>query len=250
MKHKKHLSEASSKFLWFWGKHAVIAALQNPQRHCHHVLVTASVFPEIEAFVGKVPTTIVDKKELDARFLDAVHQGIALQVSPLPSLHLQTFCENLPFPALLLVLDHVTDPHNVGALIRTAAVLRIDGVIMTQRHSPTLQGALAKSASGGLEHIPIIAIPNLVQALETLKKNRFWCVGLCEKGTVPLSTQTLDGSLALVMGAEGEGLRRLTQENCDILAFLPTNPQFSTLNVSTAGAIALYEISRGKLVSP
>lgn len=226
----------------------MVAALQNPQRKCLSLFVTAPLLPEISPFLGKVPYTIVDKKDLEAKFPGAVHQGIALQVHPLPSPSLQEFCHNLSLAPLILVLDHVTDPQNAGALIRTAAALNVDAVIVTHRHSPPPQGAFAKSASGGLEHIPLISVPNLAQALEELKKKGFWCIGLCEKGTLPLSPEAIDmrGPLALVVGAEGEGLRRLTQVTCDILAFLPTSPHFSTLNASTAGAIALYELSRSR----
>jgi len=145
---------------------------------------------------------------------------------------------------ILIVLDQVTDPHNVGAIIRTAKALGALGIIMTERNAPPLSGVLAKAASGALELLPIWKVTNLARTLDELKKDGFWTVGLDERAPKFLSKADLPPKLALLMGAEGEGLRRLTQEKCDFIAKLPTDPNFSTLNVSIATALALYELVR------
>lgn len=230
--------------VWLWGIHAVKAALCNPARACHQLLYTQEMEPQIQNWNFDRPALShqqVDKRVLDTKFPQGVHQGVALRVSLLASLHLETFCQQAAADTIL-VLDHVTDPQNVGALFRVGAALSVGAVMMTQKHAPPFHGALAKSASGALEHVPLITVANLAQGLDTLKKNDFWCVGLAEEGTQPLHKMALGNKIALVLGAEGEGLRRLTRERCDVLAHLPTASTFQTLNVSTAGAIALYEL--------
>jgi 23S rRNA (guanosine2251-2'-O)-methyltransferase len=172
----------------------------------------------------------------------AVHQGIALEVAPLaePPLHVLKKRET----GVLVVLDQVTDPHNVGAILRTARALGAEGVIMTERNAPPLGGVLAKAASGALELLPVWKVTNLARTLDELKEDGFWTVGLDERAVKSLNKADLPDKLALIMGAEGEGLRRLTQEKCDFLAKLPTDPLFPTLNVSVAMALALYELVR------
>ena len=142
------------------------------------------------------------------------------------------------------MLDQVTDPHNVGAILRTARALKALGVIMTERNAPPLGGALAKAASGALDQIPVWKVTNLARTLEEIKNLGFWTVGLDERGPQTIAQSGFPDRVALIMGAEGEGLRRLTQEKCDFLAKLPTDPEFPTLNVSVAMALALYELTR------
>lgn len=252
-KSTKSFSKQSDPGVWLWGIHPVKAALENPQRKCHHLWSTQDLFEKAQSWVAsrrqEITIQKVDKQTLDLKFPQAVHQGVALCVASLPSSNLSEFCQQACDKSVVLILDHVTDPHNVGALLRVGAALGVSALLLTEKHAPSFQGALAKSASGALEHVPIIVVSNLAQALDFLKKNGFWCIGLAEEGAVPLPEVSLGEKLALVLGAEGEGMRRLTRERCDVLAFLPTSPTFSTLNVSTAGAIALYELQSRKPVS-
>jgi 23S rRNA (guanosine2251-2'-O)-methyltransferase len=175
---------------------------------------------------------------------DAVHQGVAAEVLPLAQPDLDTALSKAGPQATFVVLDQVTDPHNVGAILRSAAAFGAAGIITTRHHSPTETGSLAKAASGGLEQVSLIRVANLGQALDALKKSSFWCLGLAADGTEPLSKADLSGRIAFVLGAEGGGLRRLTREHCDLLVKLPTEAGLVQLNVSNAAAIALYERAR------
>lgn len=236
----KPLQEPSK--LWLWGKHACLAALQNPQRRCLKLLITEAALKDLSLAHERLPckTDILSSAALTQKIPEgAVHQGIAVEVAPLegPSYSLLKRAET----GILVVLDQVTDPHNVGAIFRTAKALGALGVMMTERNAPPLSGVLAKTASGALDSLPIWKVTNLSRALEELKAMDFWTVGLDERAQEPIAKVMLPPKAALVMGAEGEGLRRLTRENCDFLVRLPTDPDFPTLNVSVALAIALYE---------
>jgi 23S rRNA (guanosine2251-2'-O)-methyltransferase len=172
---------------------------------------------------------------------DAVHQGLLAEVEPLPSPAL----EDLPDAGTVLVLDQVTDPHNVGAILRTAAAFAVNAVIITARHSPEATGVLAKSASGALELVPIVIVQNLARALATLKERGFLTVGLDSAAPEDLAATALSSPLALVIGAEGKGLREGTRTACDRLARLDLPGAIKSLNVSNASALALYVASRG-----
>ncbi|MBP7253193.1 MAG: 23S rRNA (guanosine(2251)-2'-O)-methyltransferase RlmB [Alphaproteobacteria bacterium] len=232
------------------GLHAVSEAWLNPARRCHQLWLTPAAetafAPTLAAAIAaelERPAPLpADRDTLDAMLPGALHQGIALDAAPLPELTLADLLAKQP--RLLVLLDQVTDPHNVGAILRSAAAFGADGVILTERHAPGLTGTLAKSASGALEHVPLVAVVNLARALAELRDAGFWCVGLAEEGEKPLGEHDLSGATALVLGAEGEGLRRLTRERCDALALLPTQGAISSLNVSNAAAIALYEAKR------
>ena len=230
-----------SSSLWLWGTHACFAALNNPNRKCLQLLVTETVRKNLPHSLEFIKAQIVDNASL-ARLLPAgtVHQGIAMKVLPLPEPGFEKL--TAVSSGVLIVLDHITDPHNVGAILRTAKALGAIGIFMTEHHAPPLCGVLAKTASGALELLPIWHVTNLSRGLEELKKMGFWTVGLDERGPTYLSKAALPEKMALIMGAEGEGLRRLTQEKCDFLMKLPTDPSFPTLNVSVAAAISLYEL--------
>ncbi len=224
--------------LWVWGLHACKAALHNPQRKCFRLLVTESTLKEFPC-EGEV----VDGGALSRLLPEgAVHQGIAMEVAPLPESSFHDFAAHEK--GVIVVLDQVTDPHNVGAILRTAKALGALGVVMTERNAPPLGGVLAKTASGALDLLPVWKVTNLARTLDELKDIGFWTIGLDEQAPNTLSQGDYPPKVALIMGAEGEGMRRLTQEKCDFLAKLPTDPAFSTLNVSVATALALYELLR------
>jgi 23S rRNA (guanosine2251-2'-O)-methyltransferase len=238
---------------WIYGHHAVRAALANPRRRLSKLLLTAEAEAELVAEVAAARGRLGDRlsvaratrEELADRLgREAVHQGIAVEAWPLPSPALEIVLAGASPDATLLVLDQVTDPHNVGAILRSAAAFAAAAVIVTQHHSPPETGSLAKAASGGLEQVPLIRVANLAQALQSLKKAGFWCLGLAAEGADPLASANLAGRIALVLGAEGGGLRRLTREQCDLLVRLPTQTGLVQLNVSNAAAIALYERAR------
>lgn len=231
--------------LWLWGIHACKAALNNPKRHCFRLLLTESMLKELpltqDMFSCKVE--ILDALSLSHYLPEgAVHQGLALEVAPLAEVPLQQL--NAKEQGVIVVLDQVTDPHNVGAILRTAKALGTLGVVMTERNAPPLGGTLAKAASGALELLPIWKVTNLARTIDMLKQEGFWSVGLDEEAPKILSKKELPSKLALILGAEGEGLRHLTKEKCDFLAKLPTDPTFPTLNVSVAAALALYELGK------
>lgn len=230
--------------LWLWGIHACKAALQNPERKCFRLLTTPATSQdfEVDSERKSLKWEILEKRELSHRLPEsAVHQGVALEVAPLEEASLNPVyqCEQ----GVIVILDQLTDPHNVGAILRTARALNALGVVITDRHSPPLDGVLAKAASGALDCLPLWKATNLARFLDDLKDNGFWTVGLSERGEKPLSKQDYPSKVALVLGAEGEGMRRLTEDKCDFLVRLPTDPLFPTLNVSIAFALALYELS-------
>ena len=166
---------------------------------------------------------------------DAVHQGVLLEARPLAPIDVS----ELPANGLVLVLDQITDPHNVGAILRTGAAFAVDALVTTERHTPEFAGALAKSASGGLEHVPVCSVPNLARALAEMGEMGYWRIGLDSEAPVRLTDEALTRPLALVLGAEGRGLRRLTRERCDRTARLDMPGAIKSLNVSNACAIAL-----------
>ena len=228
-----------------WGFHSVREALRARRRKFVRLWATQpaadKLAPEIEA--SEIEVNVVALDEIDRRVAsDAVHQGVLLEARALPLVDL----EDLPANGFLLVLDQVTDPHNVGAILRTAAAFGVTGIVTTERHSPAHTGVLAKAASGGLEHVPIASVVNLARALESLGKMGYLRVGLDSDGPESLEDTVLSHPLALVLGAEGKGLRRLTRENCDVLARIDLPGAVRSLNVSNACAVALT-ITRMKL---
>jgi len=178
---------------------------------------------------------------------DVVHQGLALEVEPLeaPDLDDVLRAADGAAGAVLVALDQVSDPQNVGAVLRAAAAFGARGVIVAEHGAPPATGALAKAASGALELVPLIPVTNLARALERLKEAGFWCCGLDERAPELLAQLDLGPRVALVLGAEGDGLRRLVRESCDYLARLPTTPAMPSLNIATAAAVALYQLARG-----
>ena len=227
-----------------YGKHASIAALANPMRKIKRVLVTKNTHAELgdKAFVGIKNLQIVDGKKLDDLLpREAVHQGIALDCEPILQPDLQEFLAGKPDKSIL-ILDQVSDPHNVGAILRSAAAFDAGAVVVTDRNAPQESGVMAKTASGALELMPLITVGNLSQAIEHLKKAGYWIYGLDGEAKQTIAEAKLTGKIALVLGAEGRGLRRLTAERCDGLIRLPISPKMESLNVSNAAAVALYAL--------
>jgi 23S rRNA (guanosine2251-2'-O)-methyltransferase len=230
---------------WIWGWHAVEAALANPARGAPlRLLATPERARQLEARFGRLKTLETADNQQIAHNLPqgAVHQGVALRAGALESPDLADFpCER---GAVLLMLDQVTDPQNVGAILRSAAAFGAKGVVLQERHAPRLTGALAKAAAGAVDKIPMARVINLSRALETLAELGWRAVGLAGGGERDLG-DVLDGApVVLVLGSEGEGLRRLVCEHCDELARIPMPGGFESLNVSAAAAVALYEAAR------
>ena len=230
---------------WIWGWHAVEAALANPRRGTPVRLVaTPDRARQIEARFGRQPALeVADNHQIGLGLPQgAVHQGVALRPSPLEEAELADFA---PQPgAVVLVLDQVTDPQNVGAVLRSAAAFGVAGVVLQERHAPKLTGALAKAAAGAVERVPIARVVNLSRALDQLTQAGWRAVGLAGAGERDLAAVLDGGPTVLVLGSEGEGLRRLVAEHCDELARIPMPGGFESLNVSAAAAVALYEASR------
>lgn len=226
-----------------YGFHAVTAALAASRRKLVRLYATSAAAERLADEIKRrgVEMRIATAEEIAARLpRDAVHQGLLLEAEPLEALDISEMPEN----GLVLVLDQITDPHNVGAILRTAAAFAVDALITTERHSPEFSGVLAKAASGGLEHVPVCPVVNLARALEELGDQGYWRVGLDSEGPQVFGAEALSRPLALVLGAEDKGLRRLTRENCDALARLDLPGAIKSLNVSNACAIALALATR------
>jgi 23S rRNA (guanosine2251-2'-O)-methyltransferase len=230
---------------WVWGWHAALAALANPQRGAPVRLVaSAERAKELAARSPALPVPEILDAAGIARLLPpgAAHQGLALQAAPIESLDLAKLAS--PARGVLVMLDHVTDPQNVGAVFRSAAAFGARGVIVQDRHTPAFTGALAKAAAGALDVTPHARVVNLARALDELDGLGWRAVGLAGDAAEPLEA-VLDGRpTVLVLGSEGEGLRRLVGEHCDALARIPMPGGFESLNVSAAAAVALYEATR------
>lgn len=232
-----------------FGIHAVHAALANPDRELVALYATEAAAAELPDLRRGLRPTVVSRAQLDDALRGAVHQGIAAVARPLPEYDIDDVLRIVEDKGrgLVVLLDQVTDPHNVGAILRSSAVFGAAAVVITERNAPSGQhGTLAKSASGALEQVPLVRVVNLARTLELLGEADFWRIGLAESGNVlgPETLAKLPPRVALVLGAEGDGLRRLTKEKCDELLALPGASDFTTLNVSNAAAVALYALSQ------
>ncbi len=229
-----------------FGVHAVEAALRNAGRPVLRLLMTENAENRLAEAVAarQAAPERVSPRDLD-RLLgeDTVHQGVLLETEPLEEPDVAALAARAD-AGPIVVLDQVTDPHNVGAILRSAAAFGAVAVVLPDRNAPEISGTLAKSASGAVEHVPLVRVVNLNRTLELLKKAGFWSVGLAGEAEQTLASHKLGGRVALVLGSEGDGLRRLTREACDLMARLPTRGPVASLNVSNAAAIALYELVR------
>ena len=257
---------------WLYGRHAVAAALANPERRWRRLAILSGHEAEAQALLAaaraqrrgprvdrRVEITGAAVEVLDRAAFNlllpegAVHQGWALAVEPLDPPDLDDVLRAADVAPgssggrqVIVVLDQVTDPHNVGAVLRSAAAFGAAAVIIAGHGAPPVGGALAKAASGALDCVPLVRVVNLARALLRLKEAGYWCCGLDEGAPAPLAALDLGARVVLVLGSEGGGLRRLLRESCDYLARLPTRPELPSLNVSNAAAIALYELVRAE----
>ncbi|WP_374308605.1 23S rRNA (guanosine(2251)-2'-O)-methyltransferase RlmB [Methylocella sp.] len=226
-----------------YGFHAVREALRAGERRLLDLYVTPAAAEKLSAEIAASGVRVVETSVDDlARRLGAgaVHQGALLEARPIPPLDLSEIAQE---SGLVLALDQITDPHNVGAILRSAAAFAVDAVVTTERHAPEFSGVLAKAASGALEHVKLAPVVNLSRALGELRDLGYLRVGLDSEGEADLSATPLNAPLVLVLGGEGKGLRRLTRENCDLVARLDMPGPIKSLNVSNACAVALALVS-------
>lgn len=228
--------------MWLWGTHAVEAAIANPKREIFEILATKNAASHLP------PNTKV--KVIEAEYLtgflpeNCVHQGICARVKPLPE---PDFDESINGARFLFILDQLTDPQNIGSIFRTAAAFGAGAIIQQDRKAPPITGALAKAAQGGVEIVPDIRVVNISQTIVDLKEIGWYCIGLDMEGSAGTLAQVLGGEkrpIAIVLGAEGKGLRQLVSERCDAIAHIPMPGAMESLNVSNAAAIAAYEVCR------
>ncbi len=237
---RSHQSPGSPNRPRFWGKHAVAAALDNPARKILRAYATREA-AEFMQFPKDLPVTLADVADL-GRLVphDAPHQGVVVELEALEDVWLGDILADAPEQAVLLVLDQVTDPHNVGAIMRSAAAFGAIGIVTQDRHSPIEGGVLAKAASGALERVPWARVVNLSRALEEIAEAGFWRIGLAGDAMGDLKETLGPQRVALVLGAEGPGMRQNVRDHCDAIARLPMSAAVESLNVSNAAAIALY----------
>ena len=239
-------SQAPASRPRFWGRHAVLAALANPERTVRKMWATREALAGLD-IPPVIPITYADGADL-GRLVphDAPHQGLVIEVEPLEDIWLGDLLDQGQGEGdrrPLVVLDQVTDPHNVGAILRSAAAFDALGIVTQDRHAPPESGTVARSASGALEIVPWVRVVNLARAMDEIAEAGFWRVGLTGEATDTLGKVIGDARIALVMGAEGEGMRHNTMQHCDQLARLPISPRIESLNVSNATAIALYAVA-------
>ena len=241
-----HTPPKKAKDTLLYGRHPIELALKNQRRTILELYHTKDALEGL-TLPQTIKTKCVDRPFLDSLVgRDATHQGLVARVSPLLQPTLDEVLKKIKNKdtALIVILDQITDPHNVGAILRSAVAFDADAVLVPEAGAPPETGTLAKSASGALELIPFIRVPNLSRVMEKLKQADFWCIGLDGYAKDSIATTKLPKRCAFVMGSEGDGMRRLTQENCDYSVKLPMNPVIESLNVSNAAALTLYEYRR------
>lgn len=251
--HRSACKKFSDDAMWIYGRHSVKAAIRNPKREVLEIVLLNSNIDFLndipEQTINGIQLKYVDKYFFDSLFgKDTIHQGCAVLVKRLQKTFLNevindTSCESRP----LIFLDQVTDPQNIGSILRSAAVFGIQALVMTEKHSPEITPVIAKAASGALEEVPLIRVANLVQSIIFLKKHGYWVIGLDEKSDRKLSDVNLQGKFAFVIGSEGSGMRRLTRESCDFIAKVPGFTEFTTLNAAQAATVVMYETCRQRI---
>jgi 23S rRNA (guanosine2251-2'-O)-methyltransferase len=244
---------------WIYGIHPVIAALNNPKRQKKELVISKSSFEEIEKLIDinslKVNYRIIDVRELKLLFDDREvnHQGIALKTAPLASLDIQDLLDIVKnkIRSLVIALDQITDPQNLGSIIRSAAAFNVDGIIITKNNSASETAVVVKASSGGIDLVNLIYVNNLSRTLEELRKNNFWIIGLDggEEVINSIDEAREFEKVVLIFGSEGGGMRRLTKETCDLSVKIPINRVMDSLNVSNAAAIAMHALSEANTIN-
>lgn len=246
------LSHLNKNNLILYGRHPVFAAISNPKRQINKIVITADNAEEIKNICIKCGralniVNIVDRKEIDKILpSDAVHQGFAMYCQELEGYTIDEICllSKNEKSCHVLILDQVTDPQNIGAIIRSCVAFNTLALIMQDKNSPQETGSMAKASAGMIEHLPIVRVTNLSRAIEQLKKHDFWIIGMDGYAKNDIGELKKGGKTAIVMGSEGKGMRRLVENSCDITVKLPLNTKVESLNVATATAITLYEINK------
>lgn len=251
-KNKNFSASPAKGSLLLYGRHPVFAAIANPSRQILKIYATAENAPELKKHLtasqkNNTPLQIVDRKDIDKMLpREAVHQGYAAQCRELEDYSVEDICalaDQRP-DCHILVLDQVTDPQNIGAIIRSCVAFNTLALVMQDKNAPQETGAMAKASAGMIELLPICRVTNLSRTLNQLKEAGFWILGMDGYAQTTIDQINKAGKTAIVMGSEGRGMRRLVEESCDASVKLPISPEVESLNVSTAAAIALYEINR------
>ncbi|MCI5047865.1 MAG: 23S rRNA (guanosine(2251)-2'-O)-methyltransferase RlmB [Aquisalinus sp.] len=241
-------AEDPDRPVWLYGRHAVAAALTNPDRRIERLVATRNAAIWLKEQGVEATPDDLKPDAIDGMLPPgSVHQGLAAYAHPLPRHRLKEACQPAGHELRpVLVLDQITDPQNIGAIFRSAAAFGVRAIIAQERRTPVLAGALAKAAAGAIETVPLVQVVNIARSLEALKELGYACIGLAGEAESPLSQVQAEKPVALVLGAEGAGLRQLVGETCDQLACIPMAPAMESLNVSNAAAISLYELTRGQ----
>lgn len=241
----KKIQHSQNSFIYIYGHHSVVDALLNPKREKIELLGTKEALENIEKTIPTgLKKRIIQKQELDSLSERGLHQGLVLKARPLSPPFLDEITKSTKEKSCLIALDQVTDPHNIGAMLRSATAFEADGILLPEAGSPRESSVMSKISCGGIEKTPLIYVKNLARTLDILKKEGYWIIGLDGKADELFGDSKLPAKVVFIMGAEGTGLRRLTQEMCDYLIKLPISPKMESLNVSNACAIALYEYNR------
>lgn len=250
IKNNMIVDKSNNNNYWIIGKHSVEAALNNPNRVIYRLCLTKENFEKLNFTSTKVKPEIMSRLDISKLANSNIHQGIALFTKPLEKQNLNKYLKNnMDLTQTFIILDQITDSQNIGAIIRSAAAFSVSGIIMLDKNSPNENSTLSKAAVGTLEKVTLFKVSNIVQAINLLKKYNFWTVGLEAKAIKTLkeiseTSKIFSGNLALVMGSESKGIRKLIKNNCDITAKIEIKNSVESLNVSVALAISLYEINR------
>lgn len=235
---------------WVYGKHVIVSLLSNKKRKCHKLLLTKEAYSFLsqrKLITNNEPIIIIENKEIEKVLKNslAIHQGFAALTSPIPRLSLDQAIKKLSKKpkSLIIALDQITDPHNIGAITRSAAAFNVDAIIITKSHCRIDSAIVEKTSSGAMDIIDFIEVTNLFQTIEILKDNGFWAIGLNNTVSQYLKEANKFEKKLLILGAEGKGLRKLTLKTCDLMVKIPINPKIDSLNVSNAAAIAIYELN-------
>lgn len=249
-KFQKNTPKSSKSALILYGRHPVLAALNNPERRITKLVCTLETADELRPLAQNRGLTlnVTERREIDKMLPpDSVHQGMAAYCSELPAYNLEEICDMAATQdkCHLLILDQVTDPQNIGAIIRSCVAFNTLALIMQDKNSPAESGAMAKASAGMIEQLPLCRVTNLSRAIERLKEAGFWIIGMDGYAKTTISEMNKSGKTAIIMGSEGKGMRRLVEESCDAAVRLPISEKVESLNVSTAAAIVLYEMNKG-----